>query len=80
MYNLLEYSDKFSMTSGSLWNYYRDEGNNSANEIKDNDNMINNNQTTTSKSFKYKTTIFGRTSSNYSRLKTGVWSKCCVIS
>ena len=24
-YNLLEYSDNYSMTSGSLWNYYRDE-------------------------------------------------------
>ena len=22
MYNLLEYSDNYSMTSGSLWNYY----------------------------------------------------------
>ena len=25
MYNLLEYSQNYSMTSGSLWNYYRDE-------------------------------------------------------
>ena len=25
MYNLLEYSDNCSMTSGSLWNYCRDE-------------------------------------------------------
>ena len=25
MYNLLEYSQECSMTSGSLWNYYRDE-------------------------------------------------------
>ena len=25
MYNLLEYSDNYSMTSGSLWNYYGDE-------------------------------------------------------
>ena len=24
MYNLLEYSDKYSMTSGGLWNYHRD--------------------------------------------------------
>ena len=24
MYNLLEYSDNYSMTSWSLWNYYRD--------------------------------------------------------
>ena len=32
MYNLLEYSDNYSMTSGSLWNYYRDEINDDANE------------------------------------------------
>ena len=23
MYNLLEYSDNYSMTPGNLWNYYR---------------------------------------------------------
>ena len=25
MYNLLVYSGNYSMTSGSLWNYYKDE-------------------------------------------------------
>ena len=25
MYNLIEYSDNYSETSGSLWEYYRDE-------------------------------------------------------
>ena len=25
MYNLLDYSDNYSMASGRLWNYYRDE-------------------------------------------------------
>ena len=25
MYNLIEYSDSYSKTSGSLWQYYRDE-------------------------------------------------------
>ena len=25
MYNLIEYSDAYSKTSGSLWQYYRDE-------------------------------------------------------
>ena len=25
MYNLLEYSQNYFMTSGSLWNYYRDQ-------------------------------------------------------
>ena len=32
MYNLLEYSNNYSMISGSLWNYYRDEINDDANE------------------------------------------------
>ena len=60
MYDLLEYSENFSITSGSLWNYYRDEVNDSADKTDNNDNMINNNKTTTSKSFKYKTKIIGR--------------------
>ena len=32
MYNLLEYSDNYSITSGSLRRYYRDEVNDDANE------------------------------------------------
>ena len=28
MYNLIEYSDNYSKTSGTLWQYYRDERNN----------------------------------------------------
>ena len=56
MYNLLEYSDNYSMTSGSLWNYSRDEVNDSADENKNNI-RTNNNKTTTSKSFQYKTKI-----------------------
>ena len=27
MYNLIEYSDNYSKTSGRLWQYYRDEPN-----------------------------------------------------
>ena len=27
MYNLIEYGDNYSKTSGSLWQYYRDEQN-----------------------------------------------------
>ena len=68
MYNLLEFSNNFSMTSGSLWNYDKDEVNDSANESDDNDNKINNNKTKTSKSFVYKTKITGSTSNNNSRL------------
>ena len=32
MYNLLEYSDNYSLTLKSLWNYYRDEMNDDAND------------------------------------------------
>ena len=35
MYNLLEYSESYSMTSGSLWNYYWDKMNDDANENND---------------------------------------------
>ena len=34
MYSLLEYSDNYSMTSGSLWNYFRDEINDGEDEKK----------------------------------------------
>ena len=46
MYNLIEYSDNYSKTSGSLWQYYRDDPN---------DNI------TPSKSLKYKIKITGKT-------------------
>ena len=61
MYNLLEYSDNYSVRSRSLWNNYRDEANDDKNENNDDedDNKINNNKAPTSKSFKYKTKIIG---------------------
>ena len=54
MYNLLEYSKNYSVTSGSLWNYCKDE---LTDETNDNNgpNVIN------SESFKYKTSITGST-------------------
>ena len=33
MYILLEYSDNYSITSASLWSYYKDEVNDADNEI-----------------------------------------------
>ena len=42
MYNLIEYSDNYSKTSGSLWQYYRDDPN---------DNIVH------SESFKFKINI-----------------------
>ena len=47
MYNLLEYSKNYRKTTGSLWNYYRDEPS----------NLLSSN----SESFKYKTSITGNT-------------------
>ena len=47
MYNLLEYSKNYGKTTGSLWNYYRDEPNNPV--------------SSNSESFKYKTGITGNT-------------------
>ena len=47
MYNLLEYSKNYKKTTGSLWNYYRDEP---SNPLSSN-----------SESFKYKTSITGNT-------------------
>ena len=47
MYNLLEYSKNYGKTTGSLWNYYRDEPS---------DPLSSN-----SESFKYKTSITGNT-------------------
>ena len=62
MYNLSEYTDNYSMASGSLWSYYRDEVNDDANEKNDVGNYrINNSKTTTSRSFEYKTKITGST-------------------
>ena len=46
MYNLIEYSDNYAKTSGSLWQYYRDEPN---------ANLAN------SESFKFKVKITGKT-------------------
>ena len=40
MFNFLECNDNYFMTSEGLWNYYRDEVNNSANENNDANNYI----------------------------------------
>ena len=53
MYNLIEYSDNYSDTSGSLWQFKRDELNvNDVNTIFNNDNAP---------SFNYKASIIGNT-------------------
>ena len=52
MYNLLEYSDNYPMTSEGLWNYYSDEINDEKNEVDANKSMVYNNKTRTIKYFK----------------------------
>ena len=62
MYNLIEYNDNYSDTSGSLWNFKRD-------EIIRNINLTNNN----SSSFKYKSNLIGNTDADgANRKKEGV--------
>ena len=56
MYNLVEYSKNYRKTIGSLYNYYRDELNNDA----DNNNFANNN-VVSSNTFNYKNKIIGNT-------------------
>ena len=48
MYNLLEYSKNYRKTTGSLWNYYRDEPNSSTDDDKITHSILN------SESFDYK--------------------------
>ena len=75
MYNLLEYSDNYCMTSGILWNFYRGKINDDENENDDVNNRINNSKTITSKSLEYKTKIKARTPNNNNTLDTFVQLK-----
>ena len=56
MYNLLEYSENYRKTIGSLYNYYRDELNDDANL-----NNFANNNVVSSNTFNYKSKIIGNT-------------------
>ena len=63
IYNLLEYIKNYRKTTGSLWNYYRDEPNHPP--LNDDDpSTVNYNadHITNSKYFKYKSSITGKTS------------------
>ena len=67
MYNLLEYNDNYSMTSGNVVNHYRDEVNDAAKYT------AHNNKIRTSRSFEYKIKkMTGKTSAIASRLDTKV--------
>ena len=56
MYNLLEYSKNYRKTTGSLWNYYRDETHNPPTANYNADHIAN------FASFKYKSSITGKIS------------------
>ena len=58
MYNLLEYSKNYRKTTGSLWNYYRDEPNSST----DNNNITH--SILNSKSFDYKANFISSVTNN----------------
>ena len=62
VYNLIEYSDNYSDTSGSLWQFRRD-------EIINNADVTNDNNTP---SFKYKTSITGNTEDNGTKSKVKI--------
>ena len=71
-YNLLEYCDNYSVTSGSFWDYYRDKVNDNVNKNDTDNNKINNSKTRTKKYFEYKTKVIGSTPNSDSRLNAEV--------
>ena len=56
MYNLIEYSDNYSKTSGSWWQYYKD-----IPAVNNNGNIVNFNKANATDSFNYKPKITGQT-------------------
>ena len=69
--NLLDCGDNCSVTS-CLWNYYRDEVNDNANENNADNYRIDNSNTLVSKSFEYKAKIMGNAPANNNTLDTEV--------
>ena len=59
MYNLIEYSDNYSKTSGSLWQYCKD-----IPAVNNNGNIIDLNGANATDSFNFKTKITGQTDNN----------------
>ena len=68
MYNLIEYSDNYSDTSGSLWNFKRDEIVNNADVTNDDNALL----------FKYKSNLIGNTENHVTKngVKIAVPLKC----
>ena len=62
IYSLIEYSDNYSDTSGSIWQFRRDEIINNADAANDNN----------APSFKYKASIIGNTRDNGTKSKVKI--------
>ena len=69
MYNLIEYSNNYSDTSGSLWQFKRDEV-----PAGNADLTINNSQ-----SFKYKATLLGKTADAVNNTNSSVKEAKIVV-
>ena len=59
MYNLIEYSDNYSKTSGSLWQYCKD-----IPAVNNDGDIVNFNGANATDSFNFKTKITGQTDNN----------------
>ena len=59
IYNLIEYSDNYSKTSGSLWQYCMD-----IPAVNNNGNIVDFTTADTTDSFKFKTKIIGQTNND----------------
>ena len=64
MYNLLYYSKNYTRTTGSLWNYYRDEPNSEYNNNNNNNRDRIHYSIKDSEPFDYKTSIAGKLPDN----------------
>ena len=56
MHNLIEYSDNYSKTSGSLWQYFKD-----IPAVNDNSNIVHSNGANATDSFNFKIKMTGQT-------------------
>ena len=68
MYNLLDYGKNYKKTTGSFWNYYRDEPNSGLGGENNNVNY----SVKDSKSFDYKTSITGKIEGNSTEKKVEI--------
>ena len=69
MYNLTEYSDNYSETSGSLWQFKRDY------VPPNNDDLVVNN----SQSFKHKAVLIGKTANALNNINSSVKTQKIIV-